>query len=377
MMRILAKRLLTPLGFVDHQTVTVENGLIADIAPDMGAADAIAPVLTPGLIDLHNHGGNGFDTKSSTLAEMRVFLSRMLSCGVTDMLMTVSTGDRERIRKGLALVSEAMRLQKARELPGTHIQGVHLEGPFLSPKRPGAMAVAQMQAPSVEAFEATCAPYIDIIREVTLAPEEEGAQELIDYLVRRGIRVQAGHTDASYEAAKASFVKGVGSLCHTFNACRPIHHREPGIVTAALLDDTVYCEAICDMVHLHQGTIALIYRCKGPDRMIIVSDSTKPHEMPDGEYRSGQHAYIVTNGVARTVSGSLSGGSAYMDAEIRNLISIGIDPADAYTMGTATPAKWMGFDALGTVEPGKAAHLSAFDEHFMPIFTVLDGVIYK
>ena len=150
--------------------------------------------------------------------------------------------------------------------------------------------------------------------------------------------MQAGHTDADFSTARRAFDAGFTGLCHTFNACRPLHHRDPGVVAAALLDDRVTTECICDLVHLHPGTLQLIYKIKGADRMIAVSDSVATHGLCDGRYTFNGQGYIVQNGVSRCVDGTLDGGGVYLDGAVRNLQSVGIPAAEACRMASTLPA---------------------------------------
>jgi N-acetylglucosamine-6-phosphate deacetylase len=375
-MRIKANKLLTPAGWRENQLVVIEQGSITAIRSqdkaDAQAADLQAEILVPGLFDLHNHGGDGFDATEPSLDALKRFLDKMLSCGVTDMLMTISTGDPATLKAGLAFVRKAMTLQQTGQLSGTQIQGVHLEGPFLNRSRPGAMTVERILAPDIARFDQLFGDGIDLIREVTLAPEVTGAHELAAHLLRHGIHVQAGHTDASFEEAQDAFGKGFASICHTFNATRGIHHREPGILTAAFLDPSVYCEAICDFLHLHPAIIRLIHAIKGPGRMMVVSDSTMPTGLPDGTYQAANHPVVVKDGVKRTPAGALSGGVCYLDQSVRNLISIGIPAEDAFRMASTTPAARIGFNQYGAVMIGKPAHLAAFTHDLMPDFTIME-----
>lgn len=375
-MRIHAAKLLTPAGWRENQVLTITGGRIEKIEAG-GPADHSADVLAPGLIDLHNHGGEGFDPASCSMEKLGRFLDKMLLCGVTDALLAVSTGDPAVLRKSLAFLRGAMKLQKTGELEGTRIRGVHLEGPFLSPKRPGAMAAERILRPDTERFRELFGDYEDIIRLATIAPEEPGAYGLAACLQQKGIKVQAGHTDATYEQAEEAFGMGFTSLCHTFNAARGIHHREPGIVTAALLNNGVFCEAICDLEHLHPGAIRLIYKCKGPGRMVLVSDSTMPTGLPDGEYSAANHPVIVKDGVKRTPSGALSGGICYLDRSVRNLVErAGIPAADALTMAGTTPAERMGWTDPGRIAPGGTARLAAFDRDMNVAFSVIGEKVY-
>jgi len=376
MLQIHARRLLTPNGFEENRIVCVEEGRIVSITPG-GCAPVTAEILTPGLMDLHCHGGEGFSARDFDTQSIEPFLKRMLACGVTDFLMTVSTGRREVMRHGLEVTRQAMSLQKAGKLGGARILGAHLEGPFLSTARPGAMELAAIAAPGIEAYERLFAGYEDVIRKITLAPEEAGTEELIPYLLGKGVIVQVGHTYATYDEAMRGFDLGAKSLCHSFNACRGIHHREPGVVTAALLRDDVYMEAICDLVHLHPAVVQLIYRTKGADRMILISDSVATHGMPDGEYFMEGYHIVVRDGVSRTIDGALDGGGAYLDQAVRNLQSLGASEADSVAMASSTPAARMGIEQLGRIEVGKLAHLTAWDANWNPVFTVLEDGIHR
>lgn len=368
-MRVFARQVLLPSGWQQDMCVEITGDVISNLSRSP-QADHTVDLLVPGFFDLHNHGGDGYDAGQPSLPDLRRFLDAMYACGVTDMLMTLSTGDPAKLKADFQFVREAMRLQQEGRLGGTHIWGVHLEGPFLSPKRPGAMVASQLLEPDVGRFRTLFGAQLDLIRQVTLAPELPGAAALAAWLLSQGIRVQAGHTDASYEAACEAFSAGIDSVCHTFNASRGIHHREPGVLTAALLDPSVYCEAICDLNHLHPAILRLIYQAKGPGRMLLVSDSTMPTHCPDGVYQAANHPVIVTNGVKRTPEGALSGGSCYLDQAVRNLAAHQIPLADAFTMASRTPASRMRMDQLGSIRIGGLARLAGFNRDLTAAVTI-------
>lgn len=376
-MRIHARRLFTPQGFLEDQIVTVHGGFIVSVEPGEDAP-IHADILTPGLIDLHIHGGEGFNARDFDLDIIEPFLNKLLACGVTGFLMTISTGRRDTMRHGLEVTRQAMHMQQEGQLSGARILGAHLEGPFLSLRRPGAMQESAIISPSIAAYEELFSGYEDVIRRISLAPENPGADELIAYLLSKGVIVQAGHTNATFEQAQHAFSQGVNALCHTFNACRPIHHRDPGVITAALLHPHVYCEAICDLEHLHGGTLQMIYRMKGPERMLLVSDSVATHGMPDGEYFMEGYHIVVKDGISHTIDGALDGGGAYLDQAVRNMMRLGASELDAVAMASLTPAMHMGYASLGTIEPGRCAHLTAWDDDWNVAFTVLeDGMHTK
>jgi len=376
-MIIHARKLLTPAGWRADQLVTVSGGLVESVAPGT-EGDLHADVLAPGLFDTHCHGGEGFHSLHPDWTRLEDYLRRLARCGVTDLLVALSAcASAQTYRDALDFVREAMRRQARGELPGASVQGVHLEGPFLNPRRCGAMDPEAMPAPSPEAYEALFGGYDDLVKLVTLAPEREGARALTAHLLKKGVCVQAGHTDATCEQAEAAFGWGVGSLCHTFNAARPIHHRDPGVVNAALLCENVYCEAICDFRHLHPNTVRMIYRLKGPARMAIISDSGAVTGLPDGEYTIDGRRYHVIDGTNRVNGGeTLSCGACYLDGGVRNLAGIGIAPEDALRMASRTPAERLRRADIGVVRPGARAHLAAFSEALEPVFSLVGETIY-
>ena len=251
-----------------------------------------------------------------------------------------------------------------------------MEGPFVSPARSGAMLKECMRLPSPETFSQITGEYAELIKLITVAPELEGATDFARWAKTQGIKVQAGHTDASYDEGNFAFDNGFCSLCHTFNAAKPIHHREPSVITAALLNENIFCEAICDLEHLHPGTIKLIYRCKGADKMLIVSDATMPCLLPDGEYFATNHPVIVKDSVCRTPQGNLSGGGCFIGEAVRRLINIGVPETDAFTMATRTPAMRLELADYGHISVGAVDHLTGLDENNRVIFMHADNKIY-
>lgn len=370
MMKIYAKHILLPDGWATDKLVRVEGDTITAITDGaVDTADYIAETLTCGLFDLHNHGGEGFDSTSLSFELLEKFLLKLASCGTTDILLTLLTSDAALIAAELDFLRQAMAKQSEGKLGGARIVGVHMEGPFLNPAKSGAQETSQILAPSVETFERYFGAYTDIIKLVTVAPEREGALELAEYLTKKGIMVQAGHTDCTCERAEEAFSEGFTSVCHTFNASPPIHHRTPGLVTAALTDPNVYCEVICDLVHLHPAIVKLIYHCKGAERMVVISDSTMPTNLPDGRYFYANQWAKVENGVKSTLDGALNGGICYLDGALQNLISLGIPSEDAVRMCTAAPAARMGLTTLGSIMVGAPAHLVAWDDAWNPVRT--------
>lgn len=369
-MKIFANKILLPHGFAENAVVTVEDGRITSIQ-EGSEGDVCTPILAPGYFDVHNHGGEGYDTTLLDMDLLTKFLTRLRKSGVTDILITLLTGSLEQMAEELAFLRSAMALQAEGKLGGARIVGAHLEGPFLNGAKNGAQAADLILPPSIEMYDRYFGEYGDVVKLVTIAPEMEGAIQLAKHLTARGIMVQAGHNLCDWETAEEAFANGFTSVCHTFNACPSIHHRTPGLVTSALTSDNVYCEAICDLVHLHRGILKLMYHCKGADRMVVISDSTMPTNLPDGTYCYAGHWCMVKDGVKSTLDGALYGGGCYQDEAVKNLVSIGIPAADALKMCSATPAMRMGMDEIGKIEIGAMAHLVGLDEDLTPLLTIV------
>lgn len=373
-MKITARRVLLPEGFVLDRTVLVEKGLIHGIAP-AEEGDIVCDTLVPGLIDQHLHGGFGADVMHSGADKLLDWLRFLQRNGCTQVLDGVYTYPIPDMRRALETAKTVMRLQ-AQGAGGAILSGVHLEGPFISRRAPGSMLPDSILEPTIENWQRVTEGYEDIIRMVTLAPEEPGANELIRYLTARGIAVSAGHTAATAEDGRQAFRDGVNCITHFFNASTPILHRAPGILTEALLDDRVYCECICDFVHVHPAAVRLIHRCKGPGRMIVVSDAVFTTGLKDGVYLAGEEVNVVKDGVSRTPEGALTGGGSVQLQEVRNLISAGIPEADAFRMASQTPAEYLRIPG-GRIVPGARAELLCLDQALKPLCAVIGDDIAK
>lgn len=367
-MKITARRVLLPEGFAENRTILIMDGIIRGIVPAI-QGDIECDTAVPGLIDQHLHGGFGADVMHSDAEKLLSWLRFLQRSGNTQILAGIYTCPIPVMRAALENVRIAMQRQ-AEGAGGSILAGVHLEGPFLSPKAPGAMLTDCMLEPTVENWKRLTEGYEDIIRLVTVAPEIPGAHALIRYLASRGIAVSAGHTAATAEEGREAFPEGAGCITHFFNASTPVHHRQPGILTEALLEDRIYCECICDFVHVHPSAVRLIHRCKGPARMIVISDAIFTTGLPDGEYVTEQERIVVREGISRTPEGSLAGGGSVQLKCVRNLISTGIPEADAFQMASRTPAAFLHISG-GRIVPGVRAEVLCLSEMLQPLYTII------
>lgn len=372
-MKIGAKNLWSDGVWLSNRTVTISDGIITGVAEGL-QGEILTEYLTPGLIDNHIHGGDRIsviDADADGICGWLISLAESGVCGI----VASPYGNIDEIRKMLSVLKEVKHRQESGKAGGAILIGAHIEGPFISPVRPGSFMPETIEIPSADALARLIDGYEDIVTEMTIAPELSGSDEVIPSLVSRGIKILAGHTDCIYDGALRAFGNGVEATTHTFNACRPIHHREPGLIAAALSNDDIYCEMICDLVHLHPGTIKLMYHCKGAKRLMVISDGVSTTNLPDGIYYEKGVSITVKNGESRlTDGGALNGGGCYVSRSAKNLYDIGIPSADIPYMTAAAPAEWLGKD--NSISVGRKAFMTAFSKNFESAFAVIKDRIY-
>ena len=314
-------------------------------------ADTSLPLLLPGFVDLHLHGGGGADTMDAGDAITRIAQMHARH-GTTSLLATTMTAPMAEIEAALHALAPACR-QRA---PGAaRVLGVHLEGPYIHPERLGAQpAFARLPMLSEILALHALAP----IRVITLAPETEGALALIPALVGAGMRVQVGHSAASYEQACAALQHGASSFTHLFNAMGPFHHRTPGAAGAALAH-AEQAEVIPDLLHVHPG--ALHAALRAIPRLYAVTDSTAAAGMPDGDYRLGRQTVTKCLGGVRLADGTLAGSTLTMDQALRNLLTLGLTLAEASRRTSLHAARYLCLADRGHIVAGAWADLVVLD----------------
>jgi len=362
-------RILTPHQTLEHSVLVLENGRIAAIEPEdqvssePGEAEVIEAAglwVAPGMIDLHVHGAVGCDTMDASIAGLCKMSAYFLRQGVTAYLPTTITQTADAIRRAIDSVVEFSRAPE-----GARPLGLHLEGPYLAYKNRGAQAPDWLRNPDPAEYR----PWFEsgFVRLVTLAPELPGALELIRAAVRAGVRTSAGHTEASFEQMRRAAGAGLTQATHTFNGMTGLHHREPGTVGAVLTDDRIYAEVIADGVHLHPAVLGLVFRVKGPERALLVTDAMRATGMEDGEYELGGQMMTVRGGVARTPTGGLAGSTLTMAQALKNAVRFGGVEAgltlnQALAMATSTPAEALGLGGRkGCLCPGADADIILLD----------------
>lgn len=355
--------------------VRIENEKIVEIADRIEGDDRIdlsGKYLLPGFIDTHIHGAHGsrFDDSDPDIYNITEFEATQ---GVTGVAATVAGSI-----DGIVRQCENI-LAVHNEPKGAKIVAIHSEGPFINPIRKGAMGTKNMISPDVDSINRIIDASKGLMRIISLAPELQGSEAVIKRAVERGVRVSMGHTDAKHDEAAAAIEWGATRMTHTFNAARPINHREPGVLGVALTDDRVYCEMICDLVHLHPTTIKLIYAAKGPDKINIISDSSKVAGIEADEFYVGNVKRIVRNGAIYLEDGTIAGSTCTVLNGVKNLVKMGIPLSDISKMTSISPARSLGLDnEIGSIEIGKYADMVVLDENIDVCATFVNGnCVYK
>lgn len=309
-------------------------------------------ILSPGFIDVHTHGGDGVDINAADYQQLAKLSRFFASQGVTGFLASILTDTEEATMRAISAVCEFMD----KPLPGAKCLGIHLEGPFLCQKYKGAMPPELLREGDASLFRRYQRKAQGRVRYMTVAPEVPGVLDMLEDL--RGECVMAiGHSDADYETAREAIRRGVCSCTHTFNVMSLFHQHRPAVM-GAVLESDVYCEAICDGRHLHPGTVRMLLKCKGWDKVVAITDSMQAAGLPDGDYMLGINPVTVTDGDAKISGTDIRAGSTLTLAQAVRKISAftGEGPEKVLPLLTANPARLIGeFHRRGDIAVGKDA----------------------
>lgn len=380
-------RILTPQGWINNGSLFIKNGKIVGIDPGDGSGvkrseqltfsdeqwtqvDGTGKMLLPGFVDVHVHGGGGFDVMKGSSQELYGMCRFHASRGTTSLLATTLTATHEEIISALETSAEVVQ-DTDRQPDGAHLLGVHLEGPFLNPARSGAQNPDDLREPSIEEFESFWSASKGTIKLMAIAPELNSAEEVIVHAVNKGVTISLAHTDADYATMKKAVEWGATQVTHLFNGMRPLHHREPGVAGAGLMLDELAVELICDGHHVHPDLIKWVFKIKPEGKVIMITDSMCAAGCPNGEYYLGKLPVLMHNGQVHLKLddgslGSLAGSSLTMiDALSRTVAFTGKEIADIVPALTIHPATQIGVqDRKGSIELGKDADLVLIDDDF-------------
>lgn len=358
--------------------IAIEDGKIAAIGKlDVEPIFETDGIVLPGFIDEHIHGAGGADAMDGTEEALQTISEYVAKEGTTGFLATTMTQSPENIGKALKNVKN---VREKGEYKGAEVLGVHLEGPFISPKHVGAQPLEYVAKPAPETFDKYNELSGGNIKIVTLAPEVEGGLDLVKHLKNIGVVASIGHTGAKFSDVEAAVAAGASNVTHTYNAQTPLHHREAGVVGAAMLFDELNCEMICDTIHVSVPAIRIFVKNKPHDKFTLITDAMRAKGMPDGLSELGGQQVFVKNGEARLADGTLAGSVLRMNVAIKNLVEkVGVSLTEAVDFASANPAKNLGlYDERGSIEVGKRADFAVMDKDFNILCTVVGGkVVYK
>ncbi len=351
-------RLVLPHTVLEHASIQFSDGVITAIVPsgndpiknndalcrEVQYLDIDGDTIIPGLIDLHVHGCGGVDVMDDDPQALAKMATALLHQGTTAFLATTMTAAATKIEQVLTDANQESRWQF-----GAELLGFHLEGPCISDRYRGAQ--------KLESSEIEPSPVTNQVKIITLAPELPEAAAYFGLAAQKGILLSAGHSGASYEQMQLAIEQGVRYVTHAFNAMPGIHHRSPGLITAALLDSRVTIELIADGVHIHPAVLELAIRLKGPNGIVLVSDGTRAVGLPDGDYELGGQTARLSNGRMTLPDGTIAGSALPLLAGVRLMtVSLGRPLYESVRLATLNPARVLGVDnRIGSLAIGKEA----------------------
>jgi N-acetylglucosamine-6-phosphate deacetylase len=370
-------RLVLPDGVVENGWLCTEGERISALGgpaqlpppgPDGTQHDLSGHYVVPGFVDMHVHGGGGGAFSSGRIEEARNAVAFHLSHGTTTIMASTVTGALSDLERYVAELAELVE--------DDVLAGIHLEGPFIARSRGGAHDPNLLRDPEPEAVQRLVKAGRGTVKMVTLAPELEHGLEATGLLADLGVIAALGHTDATYAEANRAIARGARVATHIFNAMRPVHHREPGPVTAALEQEEVFVEIVNDGMHVHPSVVSLVFAAAGARRVALITDAMEAAGSADGKYPLGPLTVEVSDGAVRVAgTDTLAGSTLTMDNALRNtVLSVGIPIEQAAISAALTPARALGLDdRVGTLEAGKYADLVVLDEDLRVVAVMRRG----
>jgi N-acetylglucosamine-6-phosphate deacetylase len=377
--------IVTPFQLLEDRIIIIEKGKIMAITDkkedlallkNVEIIEAQNKFIVPGYIDIHVHGGGGSDVMDGEYEAIKQVATTHSRFGTTAFLPTTMAMTKDKIIKSLKSIHEA-------RLKGTgtaEILGIHLEGPYLNPEKKGAQKEEDIKKVSVEEFLEFNQASGNLIRLVTIAPEMPGAIDFIRWLHQQGIIVSVGHSNATYKQVQEGIQAGLSQVTHIFNAMRGLHHREPGVVGAALSSPKLIVEMIADGIHLHPMVLKMLTQIKESEKLVLITDAMRATGFKEGTYDLGGQEVMVTQGQAKLKNGTLAGSVLTMDQAVKNLVTkVGISLLNAVQMASYNPAKCLGIDdKKGSLELYKDADIVILNKNLETELTMVAGkVVYR
>ena len=351
-------RIVTLEEVIEKGYVVIEKGLIKSInkgeyiGEDKEVIDGQNKIMMPGFIDVHIHGACGIDFMDATSEDINLIASKLYQEGVTSFLATTLTSD------FTSLKHVCEEVKKAKETTPS-LLGIHFEGPYISKKYKGAQNEDYIRNPDIKEFDELYSVSNGNIKYISMAPELEGSLEFIKHVTDLGVTVSAGHTDATFDQVKDAIEVGLTNTTHTHNAMSPHHHRNPGVVTAAMYFDDLYTEVICDGIHVSENTIKAFYKIVGPDRFVMITDALQIKHSDLNEFKLFGLDCVRKNNAAYLTSGPLAGSLLTMDQGLKNLKKYikDISLIDLMKISSYNASKSLHLDNVGLIEENRCADI--------------------
>jgi N-acetylglucosamine-6-phosphate deacetylase len=373
-------KIITPFRIVENGIIVVTNkqisnmGKVSDvhISPGTTVYDLNGMTVTPGFIDLLVHGGGGKGFADDSDESIKTISDFFFSHGTTGMLASLFSKKIELLKKDVDRIASYAEKHK-----DSNIWGIHMEGPFINPLIKGAHKIEYLWEPNVEMWNELNTAARGYIKIMTIAPELKGNIDVIRAAASQGVVPSIGHTLALYDDIEKAIDNGAAHVTHMFNAMRPFHHREPGIMVAALLRNELKVELIADGIHVDPIVMKLLHNIKGSGGIILVTDAIRASGMPDGDYHFMDQKIIVKDKRAFLENGTLAGSTLTMEDAVRNMVQlVGVPLTDAVRMASLNGAKVLGLEhEKGILAVGKDADLVVMDDQFTVHATIYEGEI--
>lgn len=372
---VYAKQIVLDDQVIDKAYLTIEDGkfgpILMEEPQDAPIKDYSQSIVAPGLVDTHIHGYKSHDVMDNDFEGIKVISEGLLSCGVTSWLPTTLTSSAQLLNDVCETIGNHYQ-----EVTGAKIRGIFLEGPFFTEKYKGAQNPKYMSDPSVEKLAKWHELSQGLVNKIAIAPERKGVKEFIEFAKSKGVYTALAHSDATYEEAAAAVDAGANIFVHIYNGMSGLHHRNPGMVGAALSLDKVFAEMICDGHHVHPAAARVVTRARGPQETVLITDCMRAGGMGEGQSRLGEFEVVVKDGTARLKdTGNLAGSILELKQGVKNVVDWGlVSPADALRMASLTPAQSVGIDSVcGRIAPGYEADFIVVSDQLELEATYLDG----